>query len=138
MKVVTDPSPLIDHATEAFYSAADDTLLDVANQAPWVTGAYSKGLKVYRRERPHGPTAAIGNRRVPYAMALEVGAFVRRGRGVHIQRARAPRPLQKGAVGFARHFERRLRSTPIRSSAIVSGEFGRELGTPFLNLAGEA
>jgi hypothetical protein len=137
MKVKTDPGPLFAHATEAFYAAAEDVLQDAANTAPWRTGRYSKSMKVWRRNRSSGPTARVGST-LPYAGPLERGAWVRHGRGVHIARANAPGTLRQAGERFPEHYTRRLGSTPIRSSAFVSGSAGRELGLAGLDLSGEA
>lgn len=142
MKVISDPGPLFDHAEETFYAAAEDTLEYARITAPVVSGAYRASLKMYRRNRPNGPTASIGNRTkpVPYGMLLEKGGGPRAGwkaRGPHVMRNRAPKPLQKAAEHFPAFYVKHLRGTPLRFSAGVMGSFGqRELGTPSLELAG--
>lgn len=147
MKVQTNPAPLENHATESFYAAAENTLLDVANAAPWKSGSYSKSLKLWRRKRSYGPTASIGSRLI-YAGVLQFGGWYRgpgkRGAtGVHISRTTAPRPLSLGdpsgratAELFERHYTRYLHFTPIRVSAFVTTEFGSERGLPSLGLGG--
>ena len=128
MKVTTNPEVLFDHATTAFYAAAEDTLEDArANVAALKshnpkTGSLQTTLKMWRRKRKSGPTATIGSRKSPYASILERGGGPAAGwkaRGPHVQRANAPRPITRAAEGFGDHFEKRLRSTPIRTSAVM-------------------
>lgn len=137
MKVKTDPSPLYTHATEAFYAAADDVLMyAMSATAPVVTGKYRDSLKMWRRKRASGPTARIGSR-LPYAGILDRGGGPHAGwkhRGPHVQRANAPRPLQKAAEKFEPFFTKRLGSTPIRGSAIVMHDFAGEVGLPSIEL----
>lgn len=137
MKVTTNPAPLYDHATTAFYAAADDVLKVAQQLAPKRTGKYAGTLRVYRRKRKDRPTATIGSRTAPQTSVLERGGWTREGRGVHIARANAPRPLTRAGKQFPLFYERRLRRTPMRSSAFVAHSFGGERGTATLLLGGE-
>ena len=110
-----DSGLLVDHATETFYGAAKDTLDVLKDIAPRVSGDYAGSLKMWRRKRAKGPTATIGTRKVPYGNALEFGAVVRHGRGPHIRRADAPKPVQRAAESFPSLYESRLITTPIGS-----------------------
>lgn len=135
MKVVTNPGPLYEHATDAFYAAGQDVLDYAMRTAPAVSGKYRDSLRMWRRKRTSGPTARIGSR-LPYAGALEHGAWTRQGRGPHIARAAAPQPLGHAAEKFPGLYTTRLRTTRIHGSAHVGSLFGREIGTPLLDLSG--
>jgi hypothetical protein len=137
VKVTTNPKPLYDHATTAFYDAAGDTLKLAQQIAPKRSGKYASTLKLYRRQRKDRPTATIGSRTAPQTSVLERGGWVRSGRGVHIARANAPKPLTRAGEQFPKFYERRLRRAPIRSSSFVAHSFGGERGTPTLLLGGE-
>ncbi len=145
MIVQTDPTPLVQHATESFQGALDDTLRYAMTIAPAFTGAYRDSLKANRRARTNkrGETKLTGaiSSKKPYAGILERGGGPHAGwahRGPHVQRANAPRPLQKAGEKFGAFLTTRLGSTPMRSFAILDVGSGmmREQGPHDLILSG--
>lgn len=149
MKVTTTPGPLYDHATRAFYSAAEMTRdIAIANaagtkshgakpgpRAEWPQSpSLAKTIKMYRRQRKDRPTATVGSRKSRHASVMERGGWSN-GRGPHVSRNTAPRPVTRAVEQFAPLYGRALGRTSIAAGYMEHGT--RERGPSFGVLLGE-